>query len=255
MRKFLFLLLIFLETFACSTPAKYFINSYDGEEGVNGWIQKSVLGYVGRYHEYPKSGMDLITYYEEGMKSYIEYGHDYEKGEPGPPIDFQKKVLLNEKCYYDSVACVISYGNEQYVLSKSISEWQNGFYKWLVFYYKPAFYNCRGEYMFVASEEMEEYFQKELSKFYQNHGTQIRVKIYDAFFKKEIDVPLRVRIKYRRGERVVLAESPVIPESAFSSGTILMEKSLRVFEPFLNNYLEKHDEIDAIDCLIPLLID
>lgn len=249
MRKSCFLLL-FVLVFACSIPKTYFVNSYDGDSGVNRWIQQSVLGYVGRYHEYPRSGMDLIQYYEEGLKSYSEYGNDYEKGAFWPSVSFQKKVFLSEKCYYDSSACVIPYKNEQYVLTKSLSGWQDGFYKWIGLYYKPAFFNLEGEYLFKTSEDLEDSFQEEMSVFCQQNGTQIRIKTYDNYFQRELDVPLRVRVLYHPGEKITMTD----PEVAYYLDKCLIEESLRLFESFFRKYSEKHKEIYSIDCLIPILV-
>lgn len=264
MKRFLASLLL-SSVLSCSGPTNFYVNSYDGDQEGDGWMQREVLAYIGRYHTFPREGHDLIVYYNEGIKSYNTegYGEDLQYGIQGPSVAVQENHFFSGDCIFDDSTCIIRHKNHCFILSKTLSEWQDGLYKWIAFYYKPAFFDIEGNYLFLTSEALEDNFQKELSSYGRKFDNQIRFKTFDSFFMRELDLPFRVRVKYKREGEVVLAEKSIAPESLYISGdgTIcvdfsenLFERLINKYEPFFRDYLDVHREIYIVDCLIPLYL-
>lgn len=172
------------------------------ERGDDRWIQSQVLGYIGRYHEYPSSGEDLI-YYKDAIDIYRdEFDFPIELMVPGPSITIQKRAFLNRYNDYDDTTCTICYKNNKYKFSLSLTEWQSNHYDWIAYYYKPALYDKDGYYLFYLTDQIQDDFNKCLfnfSKSFPNHYKYIAPFPVDS--PQMVTIPLRVRVRY---ERVVL---------------------------------------------------
>lgn len=239
----------------------FIVNSkYTGD---NIWITEYIAGYIGRYHEYPASGRDIMAYTCEGIKSYDD---DYVKAMRLNSKDYQRsleKILLNKKNYYGEALCIIPYRKEQYVVSGRLTDWQSNLYEWVLSYYKPAFYDPDGNYLFRESEILADDFSKRIAAFVMQFPYHFRFKT--TVFGNSVDVPLRIRVKYLRNGPVMLAERIVLPSSSYIRGLderggsidislLSIDIAIGLFEPFFLEYLDQHPAINVIDCLIPVCI-
>lgn len=237
------------------------VNSKD--RGENIWITEYIAGFIGRYHEYPASGRDMIAYIYEGIKSYDD---DYVKTMRLNSKEYLRsleRAFMNKESYYGETLSIIPYKKEQYVVSGRLSDWQSNLYEWVLLFYKPAFYDYGGNYLFKESENLADDFGNRIASYAAQFPYHCRFKT--TVFGNSVDVPLRVRVKYSRNGSVTLAERIVIPISFYIDGLDKKEGSVDInllsmdyvvgmFEPFFLNYLNQHPTINTIDCLIPVCL-
>ena len=241
------------------------------KSGDNEWITSQVLGYIGRFHEYPTNGTDLIDYTNTSFDIYKnEYGDMINYIVPGPSIETQKRAFLNRKNHYDKESCTVYYKRKKYYFALSITEWQEDHFLWIDYFYKPAFFDKDGHYLFRLTDEIDIIFEQKLVRFVQKFPNQLRITVPDIWDQTKTVTPfLRVRVKYEKDGRVCLVEDYIIPKTAYilKDGDIIdvasirvmvnnqsIDKMLQEYEPFFCKLTQEYPEIQTIDCLVPFVL-
>jgi hypothetical protein len=234
--------------------------------GVNEWITSQVLGYIGRFHEYPTNGTDLIEYTKTSFDIYKnEYGDMINYITPGPSIEIQKRAFLNRFNAYNDNSCTIYYKKNKFNFSLSLTEWQLDHYSWIAYYYKPALYDKDGHYLFYLTDQIQDHFNESLLIFSKSFPHHYRYNTsFPADIPQTVTPPLKVRVRYERGGSISLIENYVIPKSTFISRNGIIVGEVNTIERtniiqmidnyllFFNDFLQLYPEIWVVDCLIPL---
>lgn len=248
-----------------NTPSKVIVNTKN--EGVNSWVISYLFGYIGRYHEYPESGADILKYFDEALSLYdgqFGYLNNQDSKEVRKSLN---KAFNSKQCYYGENICIIPYKKEVYILDGTISQWQSSNFSILIQTYKPAFYDNNGNYLFRFTDETGDIFHDKMSLFRQDFRAWLRFNLpKDSCIPySSHDHPVRVRVRYEKGKSVVLAEDVLIPTTAFikemhgSEMTIIdkippLEDMINQFKPFFEDFCSQYPEVFSIDCLIPLCL-
>ena len=241
-----------------------YCNAPGGDD--NMWIQSQILGYVGRYHDYPSDGEDLILYYKESTNIYKnEFDYPIELMITSPSLTVQKRAFLNRFNVYNDNSCTIYYKKNKFNFSLSLTEWQLDHYPWIAYYYKPAPYDKDGRYLFYLTDQIQDHFNESLIIFSKSFPHHYRYNTsFPADIPQTVTPPLKVRVRYERGGSISLIENYVIPKSTFISRNGIIVGEVNTIERtniiqmidnyilFFNDFLQFYPEIWVVDCLIPL---
>ena len=249
-------------------------NAYN--EGDYYWISGYIMSFIGRYHDFPKSGQDILNYYDAGEiiikndSTFVNQSHiTY------PSRKLLKQVFCSNKCIYGSSLCVVPYKKERHIVSKKLTEWQDNKYDYYWIYYKPAFFDKGGSYMFLTSGQLQDSFAEGLRNYCNNNHHSLIVYysfVFDNFgAENKFNRPLMVRVRYKDGEDVILAEKGVLPDSVFlvsrftdencsiSIGELdcflSLNDALNIYKPFFQSFINDHNDINEIDCLVPIMLN
>ena len=234
-------------------------------------ITATIVAYVGRFHVYPASGQDILSYADEREK-YLRSEYPMIPSHKYAPIRKRmKKIFLSPKCIYADTLCIIPYKKKTITVHGPVSRWQNSDYLKLLYNYKTAFYDDAGNYLMKESDHLgDSYLYNELGKYCEQYPLCLNFPAYFKDLNYTKDISFRIRVQYKRGEHLILAEQVIPPAELYVSQNdetrtrirriISMDEDmissiLASYEPFFSFFLEEHPNIAVIDALIPVYIN
>ena len=237
------------------------------EGGVPGIIVK----YIRVYHDYPKNGEDLVSFMYE-----IENHYHY-NNEPSFSIDstlyaYYAKVFLDKRNNYFDNKCIIRsrHYRPEICIKGSLSDWQNESYTLFCNTY-PAFFDKKGDYIW-PKEEGEDLLSPAINILYSRYKKTLCFKTLLSYEDKPKIRPYKIRIKYSIQNGLTIHENPVpsvmylrYPNKDMKDSFVfkpisfkdypIQEEYIKDITLIMENLIKKNNDIETIDCFIPVFYD
>ena len=271
----LFLLICFLiipsggDTLTLGSKAEDSCESFIG-------IPYILTSYIGRFHNYPRHGKDVVKYCKTLDSLYVvqqdsamlAFNNMF-----AAPFEVTERALCDKRNTYRRNKCIIrsDYRYSKIKIIGSLSDWQKQSYDMFRQHIAPAYYDEKGRYLWILdnqSDTLENDAFNEIKEKYR-HTICFLATHFDG---RSSYVPYRVHVRYSKKAGLKVFKECSMPKTMVIRSQIEEQNNIKQFlyetipnkfellskqylidlEHTLERIISVDERIDAIDCFVPI---